>query len=219
MNYGNGYYGVLEANYAFAICHFVSAGLGAGAWHGKLGSLMPFLPPVLGDMALVMALFWGAMIFIGLQIINQIVNVFSGNSKMGATERGHKELGTLNAAKHLLYVLLFFALAYLYLMQPLGDSRYTGRYLLEATSLCYSTIATQVILAHMAKDAYIPAVWPYILLAIGIVNSHVKLVQAEQMAVVLLAVVLIGYLHFVICVCNQMARHLGIQILVIEHKD
>ena len=139
---------------------------------------------------------------------------------MDARERGHKELGPVNATKHLLYIALFFALAYVYLMQPIGESRYRGRILLETVSICYSQIATQVILAHMAKDAYVPAVSPYIVLLLGIFNGRlVGVFPPEEVAYVLAAAVVAGYLHFVICVCIQVARHLGVQILVIPVKD
>ena len=32
MLYGNGYWGVTEANYALVLIHFISATLGAGVW-------------------------------------------------------------------------------------------------------------------------------------------------------------------------------------------
>jgi hypothetical protein len=220
MNYGNGFYGVLEANYAFAICHFVSAAFGADPWHKPLATLAPFLPDVVGKLELVMALFCLAMLFIGGQVLGQAVNVFRGGShRMDSRERGHKELGHLNAVKHLLYLLLFFSLAYLYLQQDHSGSRFKGRVLLETVAVCYAQIATQVIIAHMAKDAYVPAVTPYVALTVGIVNARVGLVPGETMACIIGAAALAGYLHFVVCVCNQVAGYLGITCLVITPKE
>lgn len=221
MNYGNGVYGVLEANYAFAICHFVSAAFGASAWHVPLGRLAPFLPSALARLPLVMALFYLAMFFIGGQMLVQGFNVYARGKthKMDVRERGHKELGTLNCTKHLLYLLLFFALAYLYLQQDSEGSRYKGRVLLETVAVCYAQIATQIIIAHMAKDAYIPAVTPYLVLLVGIINARVGLVPGEALACALGAASLAGYLHFVVCVANQVASFLGISVLVIAPKD
>ena len=214
--YGNGVYGVLEANYAFAICHFLSAALGASWWHKPLSVLIPVLPKSIGAVTVVMAFFYTAMLFIGLQMATQAYTVFAGTHSMDSRERGHKELGTGNALKQLLYIALFFALAYLYLNQQHELAKFEGRWMLEAVSICYSQLATQVILAHMAKDVYVPAVSPYLALLLGIVNGHVGLLERAVAAKAILAAVLAGYLHFVICVCLQVAQHLKINILTIK---
>ena len=70
--YGNGYYGVLEANYAFAICHFVSAAFGASAWHTTFGTFIPALPQIVAELPLILLLFWTAMLFIGAQMAIQV---------------------------------------------------------------------------------------------------------------------------------------------------
>lgn len=224
MMYGNGVYGVLEANYAFAITHFVSALLGSSWWQQPVRKVVPGLPAQLGSLPGVMVFFYVAMVFIGYQMAVQAYDVFRGKHAMDARERGYKELGTGNALKHLLYMSLFFALAYLYLSQKLDDpGLFEGRWLLETVSLAYSQLATQIIIAHMAKDAYVPAWTPYAALALGLLNSQLSRLDLPSfdqglVAKAILAAVLIGYLHFVVCVCVQVARHLDINIVTIKPK-
>ena len=217
--YGNGYVGVLEANYALASCHLISAIFGADIWHETLGTFVPGLPPAIGQHSALMALFWTAVVCMAGQMAGQVWRVFRQQCKMDARERGHKELGTLNALKHLLYFVAFFALSFIFLLQPLGAGRYKGRMMLEVVSICYSIIATQVIIAHMAKEAYRPSVAPFLALALGIASWGFGVFPGDVTVYALAATVLAGYIHYVFNVVDQICGHLGIQCLVIPAPE
>jgi ethanolaminephosphotransferase len=218
MMYGNGYFGVLEANYALACTHLISAIFGADTWHQPLGTLFPYVPEAISQVPAIMALFWVAVTCMSLQVLQQAWRVYFVQHKMDARACGHKELGLLNATKHLAYILIFFALAYLFLMQPYEGQRLKQRFMLEMVVFGYATIATQVILAHMAKEAYIPAWTPYLMLMLGAGNSYLGLFPDAEFVYVLSAAVLIAYLHYVINVVDQCCEHLGIRCLTITPR-
>jgi ethanolaminephosphotransferase len=218
MLYGNGYFGILEANYALATVHFISAALGAHFWTDMLGFWFPRLPARLHMVPVVMAVFYAAVVFMLIQMVGQVARVYRGTATMDASERGHKCLGALPATQHLLYMTVFLALAYLYLMQPPHGGVFHSRALLLYVAVSYSTIATQLIMAHMAKEAWRPAWTPFVGLVAGAVNSKLEFVHSEALAYTLGAVVLVTYLHYVVCVCKQACTHLGVKCFTIAHK-
>jgi ethanolaminephosphotransferase len=217
MMYGNGYFGVLEANYALASTHLMSALYGANVWHEPLGKLFPFAPQAVFEVPAIMALFWVAATCMVFQMLQQAWRVYFVQHKQDASSCGHKELGSLNATKHLAYIVIYFALAYLFLMEPYGRGL-KQRMMLEVVILGYATIATQVIMAHMAKEAYIPACSPYLALVLGAANAYFKLLPDVEFVFALSAAVLAGYLHYVINVVRQCCEHLGINCLTITPK-
>lgn len=219
MQYGNGYFGILEANYALAAVHLISAVLGPEVWMSKLTSITAHVPEVLVQWAVIDVIFTAAVVCMMLQMAAQITNVYKSMHGMDKTEQGHKELGTANATKHLLFILLLFVLSYLFLLQPAHGGVYHTRALLMCVLICYTTIATQLIMAHMAKEALEPAKAPYIFLAVGVINSVVDVVEAEMLTYGMAVVVILLYLHYVMNVCRQVCQHLGIYCLTIRKKE
>lgn len=219
MQYGNGYFGILEANYALAAVHVISAILGPEVWKAQLGAITDHLPNLLKQWAVIDFIFTIAITCMGIQMVGQIVNVFSSKQSMDAKEQGHKELGNAYAFKHLLFILLLFALSYLFLMQPAHEGVFHSRSLLMCVLICYTTIATQLIMAHMAKEVLQPAKAPYVLLAFGVINGVLDIVEGEMLTYGMAVIVVVLYLHYVMNVCRQVCSHLGINCLTIRGKS
>lgn len=219
MLYGNGYFGVIEANYALASVPIISGFAGVGLWQRPLHELLPFAPPAaLADVNLMWGVFYIAVTCMSIQIIGQCVRVFAAAGTLDAAEAGHKDLGTLNAVKHLLLLVVFFALAYMFLQQPAHGGSYHCRALLLCVNLSYSVVATQLIMAHMAKEAFTPSWVPFAGLVFGVVNAEVDFVHGESLAYGMAAGVAALYLHYVVNVVNQVCAYLGIRCLVLNGK-
>lgn len=219
MLYGNGVFGILEANYALAVVHLVSAACGAHVWSDKLGFFFPRVPARLAMLQVVSAVFYVAIVFMCIQMAGQIFRVYRAAVKMETAAQGNKKLGAIAATEHLLYFVTFFTLAFLFLQQRQHGGALHARALLLCATLSYTTILTQLIMAHMAKEVYRPAWAPFAVLALGAVNAIFDLVQSEALAYTLAALVLAMYLHYVTCVVQQICAFLGIQCFTIPVKQ
>lgn len=182
----------------------------------KLTSIIGHVPETLVQWAVIDIIFAVAVGCMMIQMAGQITNVYKSINGMDAKEQGHKELGSANATKHLLFVLLLFVLSYIFLLQPAHGGVYHTRALLMCVLICYTTIATQLIMAHMAKEALKPALAPYIFLALGVVNSVLDIMEGEMLTYGMAVVVILLYLHYVMNVCRQVCQHLGIYCLTIR---
>lgn len=216
MQYGNGYFGILEANYALAAVHLISAVLGPDIWKAKLDTITDHMPEMFLQWSVIDIIFTIAITCMMVQMVGQITNVYKSMHNMDAKEQGHKELGAVPATKHLLFMVLLFVLSYLFLMQPPHGGVYHTRALLMCVLICYTTIATQLIMAHMAKEALEPAKAPYVFLALGVINSLFDFVEGETLTYGMAVIVILLYLHYVMNVCRQVCHHLGINCLTIR---
>ena len=134
---------------------------------------------------------------------------------MDEEERGHKELGALAAVKHLLVLIIFFGLSFMFLTGP-GEGLFLCRALLTYVCLAYAIIATQLIISHMAKEPWNAFSGPMFGLVAGIVNSRAMIVDQATLMYVLIVLLIAFYLHYVINVVNQVCDFFGIRCLVIK---
>ena len=138
---------------------------------------------------------------------------------MDAEEKGHKELGSLKAVEHLLYIAAGFCLSFMFLTQREGDSPYFSRALLLCVTIAYTMFATQLIMAHMAKERFNPKIRLYLLgMSAGVLNSLLDFVDPVLLVFLLAAAFVAFYLHYVVNVCNQVCHHLGIKCLTIPNQ-
>lgn len=218
MTYGNGYFGILEANYGLAMVHFVSGTLGPHVWQLPLGAVAD-VPRSIAHFPLVNVAFTLALVCMLIQIVGQLQRVFTFTEGMDAQEKGHKELGSLKAVEHLLYIAAIFCLAFLFLTQPKSDHPYFSRGLLLCVTITYTMFATQLIMAHMAKERFSPKIRLYLLgMTLGVVNALVELVDPVPLVFIWSACFVSFYVHYVVNVCNQVCEHLGIKCLTIPNQ-
>lgn len=218
MTYGNGYFGILEANYGLAVVHFVSGALGPHVWQYPLRAIAE-LPEPIASVTFVDAAFALALIFMFIQMAGQVSRVFTFKEAMDAQEKGHKELGGLKAVEHLLYIAAVFCLSFMFLTQNKADHAFFDRGLLLCVTITYTMLATQLIMAHMAKERFQPKIRLYLLgLTLGVVNSLLDLADPVPLLFCLSAAFVSFYVHYVVNVCNQVCDHLGIQCLTIPSQ-
>jgi ethanolaminephosphotransferase len=74
-------------------------------------------------------------------------------------------------------------------------------------------------MAHMAKEPFEPSLWAISCLALGAVNSRLRLVDAYWAALLLAAVSIGGYLHWVTSVIAEVCAFLNIRCLTIKRSS
>lgn len=82
--------------------------------------------------------------------------------------------------------------------------------------LLYALLASNLIVAHMAKEPVLVPVWAYGLLLLGGINRQLRLVDSWALAAALMAVAVVGYSHYVVSVVNAICLHLRIKVFVIK---
>ncbi len=86
--------------------------------------------------------------------------------------------------------------------------------------LVYALVASQLIVAHMAKEPVPVTWWAVALLLVGAANQQLTVVDVRVAAAVLMTFTLFGYLHYVTGVVQEICQHLGIKCFVIAvHKE
>jgi ethanolaminephosphotransferase len=119
MNYGTGYWGVLEANYLVVAGHWVTMLLGHQVWSGEYSSILGWQLPWgvtlrRGDLNLLLVLGGGTQ-----QILGQIWHTMAiKRIRVPVKERGHKQLGRRNALQHLLQIQLVLVLGAISTLEP-----------------------------------------------------------------------------------------------------
>ncbi|CAD7701202.1 unnamed protein product [Ostreobium quekettii] len=206
----SGLWGVLEANYATAGVHVVTAVWGPAVWR-----LRPLgLPFELADGALAGMTLAGA-----IQTAGQIWRVLKyDTSKMSKQERGHKELGGGLAAWHLLFFLMLFLPAAMWLGAP-TTAPGQCRAIFSSFGLTFALVSTQLIVAHMGKVAFEPAWWSMCLVFVGAANVHLQLFDGPALSFIIAATILCGYLHYVTSVVNEICQFLNIWCLWIKKSS
>jgi ethanolaminephosphotransferase len=84
--------------------------------------------------------------------------------------------------------------------------------------LVYALFASQLIVAHMAKEPFAPNYAVLLLFAGAALNRSVQWVQPHAVTWVVFVLVLSAYLHYVVSVIRQICGHLDIPCLTIRPK-
>ena len=232
MSYGNGLWGVTEANYAVVALHLYTYVLGPQGWLARplgplvssslLSALLPhglsaFLASLrINDLFLITFSFLGVSLF-----VDQVRRVARGAQRadvmMTKKEQGNKTLGMQAAAFHLFQILVTCACGTALLMLPTsvpGESRV----LMATFGVTYALQATRLIMAHMAKEPFSIAVWPLVLILLQVGNYYGGGLDTAMLAYAVNAVVVAGYLHYVVSMTNEICAYLGIKALTISPK-
>lgn len=244
MVYGNGTWGVTEANYAVVLLHLTSAICGPQMWNStpmksktwamklvkESGSVSPLLARIVQKITALqmnhaLLLLLGYM---GLGLFSsQVKRVFTVSNQpallkntMPKDERRFKQLGPSAAASHLFQVVLFHAVGALLLFQTqLGMDRGMTRLALATFGITYALQATRLIMAHMSKEPFTIALWPVVGQAAQAVNLGVhRFADPVVVGWIVNIAVILGYLHYVTSVISEVCVFLDINALTIKKK-
>jgi ethanolaminephosphotransferase len=234
MLYGNGLWGVTEACYTVVVVHYATTLLGGQLWsvrpfwallsrHGGAASLLP--AQMVGWLArLTMTdMFIIAFGVLGVTMLSeQILRVFrvAGTKQLERTtlplnEQGNKALGRVAAASHLVQILGTCACGTALLLLPV-KAPWQSRVWFGTFGVTYAMQATRLIIAHMSKEPFSVAAWPLALIAAQIANHFGGPLDPFALACAVHAVVVTGYLHYVVCVVGEISGFLGINALTIK---
>nr|QZD35611.1 CDP-ethanolamine:1, 2-diacylglycerol ethanolaminephosphotransferase [Lobosphaera incisa]QZD35612.1 CDP-ethanolamine:1, 2-diacylglycerol ethanolaminephosphotransferase [Lobosphaera incisa] len=217
MLYGNGYWGLTEANYALVILHFATAAFGPHFWGTHLSSLVHMKLPI--DVTVKESLLLAVSIFASMQVAGQLWRVLTRrHPPLPAPERGHKQLGSGHAASHLAQVVLILGLGAILMLEP-ASAHGQARVVVATYGLVYALEATKLIMDHMAKEPFEITWWPVALLVVYIINNRLLLVPAAPLAWIILAITMAGYVQYVTAVCGEICAYLGINCLTIRKAD
>lgn len=269
MLYGNDYWGVLEANYSIAAMHMLSVAVGgAESWTRPVREVLLSLPGPLAPSPSFVRTYVPANFTLNEALIVFMVTMGSyqglcnvyrvlfaesarrGGPGLGAgaamppRERGHKQLGRLAAAVHLL-ALLATLVAGAALVGD-GNARFVPglcRAQSALFSVAYAHVATRLIVAHMSKEPFEPGFGATVLpMVLGVIVSHVPWIVDElvlrplsatkigeslplslpesvgpaEATWFLLGVATVAYLHYVVVVIRQICAYLDINCLSIK---
>uniref|UniRef100_A0A7R9YWU4 CDP-Ethanolamine:DAG ethanolamine phosphotransferase n=1 Tax=Chlamydomonas euryale TaxID=1486919 RepID=A0A7R9YWU4_9CHLO len=216
LNYGNGYFGVLESNYALCVVHFSGYFFGNSFWTVAINGFLPFQLPFT---IVVRHLYFAAFVIGALSQVAEQVNRMLAHKphELPVEERGHKELGQANMLKHLFGILAMLALGVVATSD--GGGGYGNCRMMSVTyGMMYALVASGLIVAHMAKEPVPVFYWAYALLLLGALNHEVPFVSSRVAAGAMLAVAAAGYLHYVVSVVNQICDELGIRCFLITPR-
>jgi ethanolaminephosphotransferase len=132
-------------------------------------------------------------------------------------ERGNKQLGQNSAAAHLALIVSCVGLSGLWLWQPC-ETPYLCRLQSMGVGVTYALFASQLIVAHMCKEPFDAPLWAMTLMALAIINKVMRIVDPLRFTLGVDVLLLVGYLHYVVVVINQICAHLGIYCLTIKPK-
>ncbi len=132
-------------------------------------------------------------------------------------ERGHKHLGTTAASLHLVLLMCMLLLGCIWLWQSVDEPHLCRAQSLNF-GLVYGLVACNMIMAHMCKEPFQPALWAIGAMAVGAVNARLQLVDRLLLTAGLDALVLLGFLHYVLSVIRQICDYLDIYCLTIKKR-
>ncbi len=112
---------------------------------------------------------------------------------------------------------MLLALGCIWLWQPC-EEQWLCRLETVNWGLTYAFVASQLIMAHMCKEPFEPAMWAIGQMALGAVNRRLHVVDPLALTAGLTALVLLGYLHYVLVVIGQICDFLDINCLTIKKK-
>ncbi|GAB4823532.1 hypothetical protein N2152v2_010578 [Parachlorella kessleri] len=240
MVYGNGFYGVTEANYSVMAVHFFSWIFGSNAWKWRPLALLSSARVTVALQGLPMELaswaswaaglrLWDMMVALILvlvlsNILPQLHRVFrlSGTKQLEHTtlpphERGYKTLGQGAAAVHLLQITVMFVLGTALVLLP-APAPGQGRVQVGTFGVLYAWQATRLIMAHMCKEPFVMAAWPLAAIAVQVANAWLHILDPLLVAYAVNVLVVFGYLHYVVTVVGEICAFLDIPCLTIRRK-
>lgn len=132
-------------------------------------------------------------------------------------ERGHKQLAKGAAAAHFVIISTLLVLGCLWLWHPC-QQLYLCRAQNAGFGIAYALFASQLIMAHMSKEPFEAPLWAILVLALGVLNKVLHVFDPLPFTLVLDAVLLFGYLHYVLVVIQQICEHLDIYCLTNKQK-
>lgn len=233
MLYGNGLWGVTEANYAVVLLHLYTYTFGERGWNTRIFSfILPSscsvstLPFDICRFATSMGINDTLLLvfgILGIQLFfQQIIRVFrlSGTRMLEETtlpkeEMGNKSLGRKHAALHLAQILSTGLCGAIIMSLP-TVSRGQARVHFASFGITYALQATRSIMAHMSKEPFRIELWPLILITFQAVNHYVAWFDKVMVSYLVAALVLVGYLHYVISLIGEICSYLGINALTIR---
>lgn len=237
MVYGNGYFGVTEANYAVVLLHVWGYLMGQQGWLWRpfavlvRSSLMQAVLPqfavsLLAQVQLNHLVALGVCSLAVLTGGQQILRVFrlSGSKQLEHTtlpkrEHGHKQLGKAAAAAHIAQLGLFFALGAAMLGLATPQQPGQARVANATFGILYALQATKLIMAHMSKEPYEVTAWPLVVMAVQVANHFVPFADAVLLNYSVCAVSLVLYLHYVVSMVREICAFLCIPCLTVRKVD
>lgn len=231
MLYGNGYWGVTEANYMIVFLHWTTALLGPQVWTARFADLTGL--QIFGDHRvndLFLVVMWACGLSLGSQQMWRTLTAH--HSVLPANERGAKALGLYAVVGQLMQAGTFFGVgAFMMLNHGQGDkdkppvdfvTKYIGFHFSEERLLSivfgvgYALQASRLIMDHMSKEPFRVFWWPVWVMGALIANDQMH--WFDPLVVTWLAnlVVLIGYLHYVTSVVDDICAFLNIHCLTIK---
>jgi len=133
-------------------------------------------------------------------------------------EAGHKQLGLRAAALHFTTIVCLLGISTAWLWAH-TDTPYLCRAQNINVGLVYALTASQLIMAHMCKEPFIPPLWAIGSMAAAAANSRLHVYDPLTVTLVLDAIMLVGYLHYVLSVINQICGFLGIRCLSLQRPE
>lgn len=229
MLYGNGWWGVTEANYILVCLHACSAAFGPrfmrtpliaivpSALAARCPSLASFMAPYgVNDFLLSCVNACGVW-----QFASVLGRIFVLRTPRGLprAEAGHKQLGVGSQLSHLLQLALLVAVGTLAMLEPIYAHRgvWHVRAAFGMHGAAYALEASRLIMAHMAKEPFAVAAWPLAVMASVTANSVAGGAVVDPFVGVVggMTIILIGYLHYVVSVVGDVTAYLGIKCLTI----
>lgn len=223
MLYGNGYWGITEANYLLVLINWVTAAVGPWLWAAPLAKVLHVTPPAWLPHAVAHATvnqFIVAFVctFGAQQLSGQIYRVIVASQMLPAEDRGHKRLGRREAVTHVLQLALLFTLGAFVMLQS-HKSPGQLRACFAIFGIVYALQATRLIMMHMCKEPFELFWWPITVIVLVIANDWLQLFNANLVAWLAVGIVLAGYLHYVVAVIDQICTFLGIHCLTIPDRS
>lgn len=222
MLYGNSFYGVLEANYCIAALHLVTFAAGPQLWRLPASAA---LPPFLGGLPALKGvrlndLLVTSMVVVGsYQGVCNMYRVFCrfDPRALSAKEAGHKQLGGRAAFAHWAAIMCLLGINTAWLW-----GRVSTPFLCRAENasigVVYALAASQLIMAHMCKEPFVPPMWAIAGLAFAAANSRMEWVDPLAATLAFGGVALLAYLHYVLSVIGEICDFLGIRCLTLERR-
>lgn len=209
LNVGNGWIGVTEGQFGLVILHLISAWRGPDIWQTptRLLGILPTPYPVVD------------IIMVGFAVVSiigtgfEIMKVMVMKCPLGKEDVGNKEIEKVDAIAHLTPFLSIIVMGLLW--SAYGSSNIHPFLLLSSIGALFAWNALEMVVAHCAKEPFIPSYWPHFLLAACAFNSCYLGLYTELVEYLVMSLMIFFYLRFVFGVVNQLTSYLNIKCLTI----
>ncbi|CAL5221609.1 g3829 [Coccomyxa viridis] len=221
MLYGNGYWGVTEANYLMIALHFFTAAVGPGFWGINITQWIkaPLPWPIQDGLLLKHVLLLSVFCCGVQQFSGQMWRIFAKgmSGMMPEEERGHKQLGRAQALSHLAQLGLTLLLGILVMAEP-WPTVSAWRAVYGGFGVLYALQASKLIMDHMAKEPFEIFWMPILALVMLLAFSRAAIVSSEISAWTFAGLMVAFYLHYVTSAISEICAFLGIKCLTIKPR-